>query len=229
MRRKPPGRLAEIAEAAILVFTRQGYRRCQVADIAAELGVSVGSLYSYASGKEALAQLALLHLLEQPLQDLALPFAGGVVQEKRLARLVGARGQWPLLAQALADMPGDARQDTMAELAAIIGELFDMTLRERRLIRFLDACALHMPALARQFITRIKQGYIEDLQRYLVLRQQQGRLALPGPSAAGSTRAMLEMVAWLSLHRQADAVPPPLDDAQARATAIAFAQAAFRA
>lgn len=227
MRRKPPGRLADIAEVAILVFTRQGYRRCQVADIAAELGVSVGSLYSYAAGKEALAQLALLQLLEQPLQSLALPFVAGPALETRLAELIAARGQWPLLAQALAQPAAPA--DTMAELAAIIGELFDMTLRERRLIRFLDACALHMPALARQFITRIKQGYIQDLQHYLVQRQLQGRLVLPGPLAAGSTRAMLEMVAWLSLHRQADAVPPPLDDAQARATAIAFAQAAFRA
>lgn len=226
MRRKPPGRLAEIAEAAILVFTRQGYRRCQVADIAAELGVSVGSLYSYATGKEALAQLALLHLLEQPLQDLALPFAAGPEQEKHLAELITARGQWPLLAQALAQPAAPA--DTMAELAAIIGELFDMTLRQRRLIRFLDACALHMPMLARQFITHIKQRYIQELEQYLVQRQQQGRLALPGPHAAGSVRALLEMVAWLSLHRQADAVPPPLDDAQARATAIAFAQAAFR-
>ncbi len=227
MRRKPPERLAAIADAAITVFTRLGYRRAQMADIAAELGLSVGSLYSYASGKEALAQLALLRLLDFDPAGLALPHQTNAESERAILRALAERTRWPLLEAATARFAAPA--DVAAELGAIIGELFDALLASRRLIRFLDACVLHMPAIAAQFLGQSKGAYLELLERYLTRRQRQGKLARLGPKPAGDTRALLEQVAWLALHRQADALPPPLDDAEARATAQAFAVAAFAA
>jgi AcrR family transcriptional regulator len=54
MRMRKPGRLRDIGAAALAVFTRQGFRLTQMADVAREAGISVGALYSYVDGKEAL-------------------------------------------------------------------------------------------------------------------------------------------------------------------------------
>src|SRR5687768_15433665 len=59
-RSTPEGRLQEIVNAATRVFVRRGFRRTQMADIAGELGVAVGTLYNYAASKEALFHACLL-------------------------------------------------------------------------------------------------------------------------------------------------------------------------
>jgi AcrR family transcriptional regulator len=41
------------------VFSRRGYRRTQMAEVAREMGVSPGNLYNYAEGKDALFHLVL--------------------------------------------------------------------------------------------------------------------------------------------------------------------------
>src|SRR5512147_460823 len=57
--RPAPGRLAAIADAAARVFTRQGFRLSQVADVAREAGVAAGTVYLYAADKTALLDLAI--------------------------------------------------------------------------------------------------------------------------------------------------------------------------
>jgi AcrR family transcriptional regulator len=49
--------------AALAVFTGQGFRLTQMADVAREAGISVGALYSYIDGKEALLELAFAQAL----------------------------------------------------------------------------------------------------------------------------------------------------------------------
>src|SRR4051812_21834682 len=50
----PTERLDRLVEAATKVFVAKGFRRTQIADIATELGVSVGNVYNYVESKEAL-------------------------------------------------------------------------------------------------------------------------------------------------------------------------------
>src|SRR5690349_8680723 len=50
-------RLESLAAAATLVFGRLGYRGARVADVAAEAGMSSGSVFNYVESKEALFHL----------------------------------------------------------------------------------------------------------------------------------------------------------------------------
>src|SRR5688572_22344072 len=58
-RRRSDCRLADLIAAATRVFIAQGYRRTQMADVAAELGVAKGTVYLYVASKEALFDLVV--------------------------------------------------------------------------------------------------------------------------------------------------------------------------
>ena len=60
-RRRPADRPAEILEAAERVFIRSGYDRATTREIAAEAGVSEGTLYNYFGGKREIL-IALLDM-----------------------------------------------------------------------------------------------------------------------------------------------------------------------
>src|SRR5215218_3283993 len=75
MTRRPrrEDRLEDVVQAGAEVFARRGYRRTQMADVAAVMGVSPGNLYNYVDSKDALFYLVLRRMLgerpdEQPLE-----------------------------------------------------------------------------------------------------------------------------------------------------------------
>ncbi|MGH7288218.1 MAG: TetR/AcrR family transcriptional regulator, partial [Myxococcota bacterium] len=57
----PEDRFQDLIEAATIVFLEQGYRRTQVADVAARMGLAKGSVYTYVESKEALFDCVLRH------------------------------------------------------------------------------------------------------------------------------------------------------------------------
>src|SRR5579862_5505156 len=61
--RKPVRPLAEVADAAVEVFTDKGFRQAGISDVAAVLGLSHGALYTYVDSKQALLYLALLRAM----------------------------------------------------------------------------------------------------------------------------------------------------------------------
>jgi TetR/AcrR family fatty acid metabolism transcriptional regulator len=60
-----PSRRRDITAAALRVFARKGYRRAVVADVAAEAGVSKGTIYTYFSRKEHLLGAVFDRLVEE--------------------------------------------------------------------------------------------------------------------------------------------------------------------
>lgn len=66
-RRRPAERPVEILEAAERVFTRCGYDRATTREIAAEAGVSEGTLYNYFNSKRDIL-LALMDLIYEDLR-----------------------------------------------------------------------------------------------------------------------------------------------------------------
>ena len=64
--RPPPDRFPDLIQAATRVFLAQGYRRTQMADVAAAMDVAKGTLYLYVESKEALFG-AVLRLADAPL------------------------------------------------------------------------------------------------------------------------------------------------------------------
>ncbi|MCS6993558.1 MAG: TetR/AcrR family transcriptional regulator [Anaerolineales bacterium] len=70
-------RKAQILEAALRVFDRQGFAQTRMKDIAAEAGLSVGILYHYFADKESLLEALLEHLFVTDLQTTARAFQCG--------------------------------------------------------------------------------------------------------------------------------------------------------
>jgi len=71
-----PGRREHVLEAAITLFSRQGYHATTVRDIARSSGMLSGSLYAHMSGKEDLLFEIVDRAADQFLQAAA-PIAGG--------------------------------------------------------------------------------------------------------------------------------------------------------
>ena len=63
-------RLAALAEAAVQAFVDDGYRRTRIEDVARAAGLSTGTVYLYADGKEALFELAVRQACGDPLPTL---------------------------------------------------------------------------------------------------------------------------------------------------------------
>lgn len=62
MRLSKEERKQQIMDMALKLFSERGYYEVTIADIAKELGMSVGNLYNYFSSKEALAKELLLYI-----------------------------------------------------------------------------------------------------------------------------------------------------------------------
>ncbi|MBV8949261.1 MAG: helix-turn-helix transcriptional regulator, partial [Actinobacteria bacterium] len=58
-RARRPNALEDLTRAALAVFARDGFRGAQMVDVAREMGVALGTVYSYVESKDALFALAV--------------------------------------------------------------------------------------------------------------------------------------------------------------------------
>jgi AcrR family transcriptional regulator len=227
LRRKQPARLNAIATAALAVFTRDGFASAQVADIAKAARLSVGTLYLYAEGKQALFELALDAAVPgadvgRDVDVAALPLRARGLQATgaRLDQLLRRHARWPALKAALR-APVPAR-NVEAEIACVIGELFDLLSRGRAMIWLLERCAWELPRLRETYLERMRGPYFGDLARY-VTRRRGPVVGERGEHPAAVSRAVVEMVAWMAMHRTREPIAQPFDAAAARQACIAVA------
>jgi AcrR family transcriptional regulator len=220
-RRTPLDRLDRLVDVATAVFIERGYRRTQMADVAAALGVAKGTLYLAVAGKEALFDLVVRFAdAPRPIPALPLPVAtpkpGATLQ---LVREELIRQQAPrALTEALAR---NRVTDVRTELAAIAGELFDTLARNRRRVKLADRAALDWPELAALWFEGARQGLAMLLAQYFDDRIRRQRMR-PVPDVAVAARQVIETCVFWAVHRHWDARPQSVDDAVARATAVHF-------
>ena len=127
----PTDRFHDLVEAATHVFLEQGYRRTQMADVAARMGVAKGTVYLYVESKEALFDAVVRHADRE--ERIALPDElpvptpppGATLEEVR--KRVAETGL-PLLAAALARRRVVGVRE---ELEAIVRELYQLLARHR--------------------------------------------------------------------------------------------------
>jgi AcrR family transcriptional regulator len=227
LRRKQPEKLTAIAAAALAIFTRDGFAAAQVSDIAREAGLSVGTLYLYADSKQALFELAVRAAAlgadaGRDVDHAALPLRarGMEATAALLDDVVRQRAQWPALKAALR---ANAPRDVDKEIAAIVGELFDSLSRGRAMIWLLDRCAWELPWLRNIYVERMRDPYFGDLARYVRRRGKMTHLG-GGTYPAAISRAVVEMVAWMAMHRARDpGAAAQFDQAAARHACIAIA------
>jgi len=217
----PENRFQDLVEVATQVFLEQGYRRTQVADVAARMGLAKGSVYTYVESKEALFHAVVRHAdrterLELPeVLPVPTPAPGATLQEVR-KRV--AENRLPLLTEALARR---RVSDVRSELEAIVRELYGVLSRHRIAIKLLDRCAHDHPELAAVWYSAGREGALSQLRGYLEDRIRRRRLA-PVADPALTARIVLETVVFWAVHRHWDPSPQPAEDEPAEAAVVEF-------
>jgi AcrR family transcriptional regulator len=217
----PEDRLEDLIRAAAAVFSRRGYRRTQMAEVAREMGVSPGNLYNYVEGKDALFHLVLRRGLgerpgEQPPE---LPVTGASVEVTAnwVARRLDFVSDFPKLEAAFARThPADPR----GELEAIVGELYDALARLRLGADVLERSTEDLPELARIFAGRRRELFAR-YERYLRQRAGEGTLRVEHPEAVA--HLIVELCSWAARRRPHDPDAAQISDAAARQAVCRFA------
>jgi AcrR family transcriptional regulator len=213
-------RLGELVRAATDVFIEKGYRRTQMADITNAVGLSAGAIYRYVESKEALfdqvvrvgagkelGKRKLVFPLPTPRSGATLAFLQETLRrEGRIASLERA-------------LTRRIVEDPVAELEAIIRELYAKTARYRVGIKLLDRSALDWPELAALWSGHWRANLVKRLARYLQLRISR-HVFRAVPEARAWARLMVETIAFFALHRHYDPHPTPMDEKVAEETAV---------
>lgn len=218
----PQDRLHDLIEAATSVFLEEGYRRTQMADVAARMGVAKGTLYLYVESKEALFHAVVRHADRDERIELpdALPVPtpppGATLEEVR--KRVAENGL-PVLTEALTRPRVSGSIET--ELEAIVRELYGLLARHRVGIKLLDRCARDHPELAAVWYGSGREGVQELLRRYLEDRIRRRRLAAVADPAI-SARIVLETAVFWAVHRHWDPSPQTVDEQTAEQAVVDF-------
>jgi AcrR family transcriptional regulator len=217
----PEDRLEDLIRAAAAVFSRRGYRRTQMAEVAHQMGVSPGNLYNYVEGKDALFHLVLRRGFgerpgEQPPE---LPVTGASVEvtSNWVARRLDFVSDFPELEAAFArTQPADPR----GELEAVVGELYDVLVRVRVGVDVLERSIEDLPELARIF-AGVRRELFARYQRYLNQRAGEGSLRVEHPQAVA--HLIVELCSWAVRRRPHDPEATQISDAVARQAVCRFA------
>ncbi len=212
-RRIPADRFTRLVRVATDVFIAQGYRRTQMADIAAALGVAKGSLYSYVESKETLFQLALRHAddrqaIELP-EELPLPTPGPGDLTREFRARFRQQGGLPLLAEALER--GRPGRNLRVELEGILRELYGLLERYHRGIKLIDRCALDHPELSDEWQKAGREGTRAALERYLEARRRNRQLR-PIHDLSVTARLVIETITTWTVHIKWDRFPQHFDE-----------------
>lgn len=219
MARSIPGdRLRRVIGEATRLFIIKGFRRTQMSDVAKAVGVSAGSMYTYVESKEALFYWCLRRAVGDGPPDGMVPLPG-VSQDVMLKEVDGALDagtHLPHLKRALRARP---QVDAEQELSAIIGEIYDATVKTRVLQALVERSAMDVPGLADSFFVRHRRGVLTDLTRFLETRSKAGLIRhLEHPAV--TARLILETQSWFARNRYGDPDAADIDDDSARATVI---------
>jgi AcrR family transcriptional regulator len=210
-------RMDAVIDAATRVFATRGYRRTQMADIAAELGVSAGNLYNYVESKDALFHACLVAASPAPTK-------GRKTSTRKVIRdgLAEIR-EGSALGRAL---DREVPDDIVAELAEVIGDFYDRTAASRWFQALVERSADDLPELFDEFFVKMRRPSLDDLTTYLERRIASGHLR-PVPDVATTARLVNEAQSWFARRRHGDPDAGDVDDAVVRDTIVDVLSAAL--
>ena len=219
-RKSVSSRLSDLANAATVVFARQGYRRTRTAEIAAEAGMASGSVFNYVESKEALFFLVFAHgfrTLDEanPVLPVATPAQGETVAliSQHLRKV-----ETPCLTAALDTRNAD---DPRAELRRIIEERYDMLEALWPLLAVIERSAVDFPDLEEFYFRRLRVRYHDRLARYLEQRAAVGELRRT-PDSTLTARIVDESTTWFAWKRHEGRDARRFDDELARKSVVDF-------
>jgi AcrR family transcriptional regulator len=208
-----------VALAATGVFGRLGYRRTQMAGVAAEAGISAGAVYTYVASKEALFHLVFAFGFDQlgeRLPELPIPTPPFADTLQLIGQGLRKATATPRLRAAFED---DTPRDARAELVAVIEERYATIEQAWPLMAVIERSAVDLPELEELYFRRGRRGYLAQLTRYLEQRAATGHLRTL-PDATVAARVMTETITWFAWHRHEDRDAGLYDDERVRATVI---------
>jgi len=216
----PDRRFHDLVAAATDVFIAQGYRRTQMADVAAATGLAKGTLYLYVESKDALFDAVLRNAdregtVETP-STLPVPTPKPGATVEYVAAALAERQAFPALTGALARR---SPRDVRGELDGILRELYGTLARNRKGLKLIDRCAPDHPELAALWFGRGREFLVALLVQYLE-RRKHGVRRWPDPAIAA--RILLETLVFWAVHRHWDPAPQRVDDRAAEDTAVTF-------
>jgi AcrR family transcriptional regulator len=215
---RPAHRFDEILDAATRVFGAKGLARTKMSDIAAEAGVSQGTLYNYVESKEALFRLLLDRGLGAPPPEpraLPLPSPPPEALAQRMDQAIAHNFGLPKLDAALARR---RVTDARAELAGVIDELFERTAATRQAADVLERSAFEVPQLAAVFYGKVRRGLLHRLTTLIERRMAGGHYRRNDAKIVA--RLIVENVTLFARHIHHDIEPPGFDLGEARRVMI---------
>lgn len=199
-RKRAPGRLDRIAEAAIEIFTRQGFSKSKISAVADLAAVGPGTIYLYAESKDALFDLALRRALEDPeIWRVELPHrtpARGEIAD-HVWRCLQNAAQFPQLWLAIDSRPP---RHVREEVGGILQELGDWLHRYRRAIKLIERSASDWPDISQVFYRRFWRGGVRRIAEYLARRAGEGVLPA-GRDPLVQAHFLVEALSWIAVHR----------------------------
>ena len=227
-RSSPQERLEEVVRAATRVFAAKGYRRTQMADVAAELGASAGNLYNYVESKGALFHLCLVAASPAPgtpskTRKLPLRQPSRAATRKVIDAGLAAILEGSALSRAL---EREATDDIVAELAEVIGDYYDRTASSRRFQALVERSAADLPELFEAYFVKMRRSALDQLATYIERRIATGHLRSV-PSVEVTARLINEAQSWFARNRHGDPDAKDVDDALVRVTIVDVLSAAL--
>lgn len=220
VRSSPEERLERVVSVATNVFATKGYRRTQMADVAAELGVSAGNLYNYVESKDALFHACLVATSPAATKEAPLKLPLRQPPPAATRKVIGAGLSAILedsaLSRALEHGP---TEDIVAELAEVIGDYYDRTASSRRFQALVERSAPDLPELFDAFFVKMRRRALDQLATYIEQRIASGQLR-PVPSVEITARLINEAQSWFARNRHGDPDVKDVDDALVRETII---------
>lgn len=217
-------RFDALIRAATAVFLERGYRRTQMADVAAVLGVAKGTVYLYVESKEALFEQALVHAdRAEPIPvprglPVSTPKPGSTL--RKLRERIQRDARLPVLSEAIGHR---SVPDVHAEVEAIVRELHRMLVAHRVAIKLLDRCIRDFPALGALWAEGGRGGVVALLEQYLQARVESGHLPRFANASVVARMALEVAVQW-AVHAHWDPLPDPrfADEAAVESAVVEF-------
>lgn len=220
-RKRRPGALDDLTRAALVVFARTGFRQAQMADVAREMGIALGTVYSYVESKDALFGLVVDRaFIEGPWPDLELPVPTPTPAEllERTRLQLEHFTALPRLEAAQGLRHGE---DPRSELRDVLEEIWDLILKTRLAADMIERSARDWPELSELFYSQIRRDLFGRLDAYFASQTRRGRFRSDGDPTM-IARTALETITFWARHRYRDPDGLGASDAEARMTVLVF-------
>lgn len=199
---RPKARLDDIVESATRIFGEKGYRRTLISDVASDLGIAPGTIYTYVESKDALFHLVVERASGVTTEPASFPIAAPDPADT-LKHSVEAFSRTSKLTELSAALKREKADDIVEELGAIVRELYASIANSRLLIGLVERSAVDVPELRTNYYVKGRRAFLKKIESYLVSRIEIGQLRAV-PDTAATTRFVVEAISWFANHRHGD-------------------------